>query len=44
MAQRLIGNLQVDISLARSLLGWIPPVSLEEGLRRAVQDFVKRSQ
>ena len=34
--QRLCGNLQVDISKARSLLGWAPPVSVEEGLRRAM--------
>jgi nucleoside-diphosphate-sugar epimerase len=34
--QRLCGNLQVDISKARSLLGWVPPVSVEEGLRRAI--------
>jgi nucleoside-diphosphate-sugar epimerase len=33
---RLCGNLQVDISKARSLLGWVPPVSVEEGLRRAM--------
>ena len=34
--QRLCGNLQVDISKARSLLGWLPPVSVDEGLRRAM--------
>lgn len=34
--QRLCGNLQVDISKARKLLGWTPPISVEEGLRRAV--------
>ena len=34
--QRLCGNLQVDISKARELLGWVPPVSVEEGLRRAM--------
>jgi len=34
--QRLCGNLQVDISKASSLLGWVPPVSVVEGLRRAV--------
>uniref|UniRef100_UPI0040474606 UDP-glucose 4-epimerase family protein n=1 Tax=Yoonia sp. TaxID=2212373 RepID=UPI0040474606 len=34
--QRLCGNLQVDVSKARSLLGWVPPVSVEESLRRAV--------
>jgi nucleoside-diphosphate-sugar epimerase len=33
---RLCGNLQVDISKARSLLGWLPPVSVEDGLRRAM--------
>lgn len=35
--QRLCGNLQVDISKARNLLGWEPPFSVEEGLRRAVR-------
>ena len=35
--QRLCGNLQVDIFKARSLLGWLPPVSVEEGFRRAVE-------
>lgn len=34
--QRLCGNLQVDISKARHLLGWVPGVSVEEGLRRVV--------
>jgi nucleoside-diphosphate-sugar epimerase len=34
--QRLCGNLQVDISKARTLLGWNPPISVDEGLRRAV--------
>lgn len=34
--QRLTGNLQLDISKARTLLGWCPPVSVDEGLRRAV--------
>lgn len=35
-AQRLFGDLRVDISKARSLLDWRPPVSVDEGLRRAV--------
>ena len=34
--QRLCGNLQLDISKARSRLGWVPPVSVGEGLRRAM--------
>jgi len=37
--QRLCGNLQVDISKARSLLGWVPPVSVDEGLRRAMRQI-----
>lgn len=36
VAQRLCGSLQVDISKARKLLGWAPPVSVDEGLRRVV--------
>lgn len=34
-AERLCGNLQVDIAKARTLLNWSPPVSVDEGLRRA---------
>jgi nucleoside-diphosphate-sugar epimerase len=34
--QRLCGNLQVDISKSQSLLGWQPPLSVEEGLKRAM--------
>jgi UDP-glucose 4-epimerase len=37
VAQRLCGSLQVDISKTRELLGWVPPVSLDEGLRRAAK-------
>jgi len=36
MAQRLLGNLQVDISHTRNTLNWSPPISVDEGLRRAV--------
>ena len=35
VAQRLCGSLQVDISKTRRLLSWTPPISLDEGLRRA---------
>jgi len=34
--QRSCGNLQVDVSKARQLLGWVPPISSDEGLRRAM--------
>jgi nucleoside-diphosphate-sugar epimerase len=37
VAQRLLGSLQVDISKARNLLGWEPPVTVEEGLKRCVK-------
>lgn len=36
VSQRLLGSLQVDISKARELLGWVPPVSVDEALRRTV--------
>ena len=35
VAQRLCGSLQVDIEKTRQLLGWAPPLSLAEGLKRA---------
>lgn len=38
VAQRLCGDLQVDVSKARQVLGWSPPVPVREGLRRAVQE------
>lgn len=34
--QRLCGNLQVDISKTQELLDWTPPISVDEGLQRAV--------
>jgi nucleoside-diphosphate-sugar epimerase len=39
VAQRLLGSLQVDISKNRQLLGWLPPMTLDEGLRRVVAEF-----
>jgi nucleoside-diphosphate-sugar epimerase len=37
--QRLCGSLQLDIAKTRRLLGWCPPVSVDEGLRRAAEGF-----
>ena len=34
VADRLLGSLQVDISKARKVLGWNPPITVEEGLKR----------
>lgn len=36
MARRLLESLQIDVSHTREVLGWTPPMSLDEGLRRAV--------
>ena len=36
--QRLCGNLQVDISKAQSMLGWVPNLTVMEGLRLAMGD------
>ena len=37
VVQRLLGSLQVDISKTSELLGWQPPVSVDDGLRIAAQ-------
>ena len=37
--QRLCSSLQVDISKTRKLLEWERPISVDEGLRRAVEGF-----
>ncbi|MCT7327662.1 UDP-glucose 4-epimerase family protein [Ralstonia mojiangensis] len=37
VAQRLCGTLQVDIEKTRRLLGWNPPLTLDQGLKRAVE-------
>jgi nucleoside-diphosphate-sugar epimerase len=41
VAQRLCGNLQVDISKAHSLLGWEPPVSVEDGLKATALGLIE---
>ena len=41
LSQRLCGSLQVDISKARELLGWVPPVSIEEELDKTAQEFLR---
>lgn len=35
---RLTGSLQIDISHTNEILNWKPPVSVEEGIRRMVQE------
>jgi len=36
VTQRLCGSLQVDITKTKELLGWTPPISVDEGMRRIV--------
>lgn len=40
IAQRLCGSLEVDIGKTRELLGWTPPISVDEGLRRTATYFL----
>ena len=40
LSQRLFGSLQVDISKAKNLLGWSPPVSVNEGLQLTAKHFL----
>lgn len=40
VAHRLLGNLQVDITHTRETLGWTPPLSVDDGLRRTVADLL----
>lgn len=39
VAQRLCGSLQVDIAKTRHLLGWTPPLTLDQGLKKTVEDI-----
>ena len=42
VARRLCGNLQVNISKARKVLGWTPLVSVDEGLRRTTKHYLEQ--
>lgn len=42
MVDRLVGDLQVDSSKARSLLGWVPPYTVEQGIAATVADFMSK--
>ena len=41
LAQRLCSSLQIDISKAKKLLNWTPPVSVEKGLHKTAEHFLK---
>lgn len=42
LSQRLCGSLQVDISKTRELLGWTPPLSVDDGLRKTAKHFLEQ--
>ena len=44
VVDRLVGDLQVDSSKARSLLGWVPPYTVEQGTVATVADFMSKEQ
>lgn len=44
LSQRLCGSLQVDISKTRKLLGWTPPVSVDEALVSAANYYKDRQR
>lgn len=44
VAQRLCGELRVDIEKTRTSLGWQPPVSVEQGLSCTVAHYLERAR
>ncbi|WP_070970458.1 UDP-glucose 4-epimerase family protein [Vibrio sonorensis] len=40
VAQRICSNLQIDSSEARETLGWVPPFTLQEGIRATVEHYL----
>lgn len=44
VARRVCGSLCVDIGKARSVLGWSPPLAVDEALRRNAADFLQRER
>ena len=43
LAQRLCGSLQVDVSKTAELLGWRPPFSVDEGLTKAAEGYLRET-
>ena len=43
VAQRLCGSLQVDIEKTHQLLGWRPPLTLDQGLTKAAEGYVRET-
>lgn len=43
-ADRLVGDLQVDSTKARTLLGWVPPYTIEKGIAATVADYMNKDK
>ena len=43
LAQRLCGSLQIDMSKTRELLGWRPPFSVDESLRKTAEGYLRET-
>lgn len=44
IVDRLVGDLQVDSSKARTLLEWVPPFTVNQGIEATVADFMSKEQ
>jgi len=44
VVDRLVGDLQVDSSKVRTLLGWAPPYTVEQGIAATVADFMSKDK
>lgn len=42
LSQRLCGSLQVDIRKNQTVLGWLPPVAIDDALKRTANEFLGR--
>lgn len=43
VAHRLCGSLQVDISKTKRVLGWAPPITVDQGLRKAAEGYLREA-
>lgn len=44
VVDRLVGDLQVDSSKARTLLDWVPPYTVEQGIAATVAEFMNKDK
>lgn len=44
VVDRLVGDLQVDSSKARTLLEWVPPFTVSQGIEATVADFMSKDK